>query len=88
MTSLALENKIYNSILIPHEPLYPLPHKLFWYTCFVHNFCPGLDKLSARSHKCVFLGFNRSKKGYTFFHPLLIIISILQMSPSLSLLLL
>jgi len=64
-----LNNKISNSILFPHEPLHPLPLKVLGYTCFVHNFSPGLDKLSLRSHKCVFLGLTRSQKGYKCFSP-------------------
>jgi len=71
MPSSVLENKIPHSILLPHESLHLLPPKVFGSTCFVHNFSPGLDKLSARSHKCVFLGFTRSQKGYKYFSPLL-----------------
>jgi len=52
-----LNNKIPHSILFPHEPLHPLPLKVFGSTCFLHNFSPGLDKLSPRSHRYVFLGF-------------------------------
>ena len=70
MSSSALDDKIPHSILFPHDPLHSLPPKVFWSKCFVHNFSPGLDKLSLRSHKCVFLGFTRSQKGYKFFSPL------------------
>jgi len=51
MSSSILENKISHSILFPRESLHLLPPKAFGSTCYVHNFCPGLDKLSARSHK-------------------------------------
>ena len=54
MSSSVLENKIPRSILFPHESLHPLPPKVFGSTCFVHNFSPGLDKLSARSHNVSF----------------------------------
>ena len=67
MPSSILENKIPHSILFPHEPLHPLPFKVFGFTCFVHNFCSGLGKLFVRSHKCVFLGFPRSQKEYKCF---------------------
>jgi len=71
MSSSVLENKIPHSILFPHESLHPLPPKVFGSKCFVHNFSFGLDKLSARSHKCVFLGFARSQKRYKCFLPTL-----------------
>jgi len=62
MSSSALKNKIPHSILFPHEPLHSLPLKVFGPSYFVHNFCHGLDKLSAQSHKCVSLGFTISEK--------------------------
>jgi len=69
MSCSVLENKIPHSILFPHKSLHLLPPKVFGFTHFVHNFSPRLDKLSARSHKCVFLGFTRSQKGYKCFSP-------------------
>jgi len=48
-----------------------IPYVVFESTCFVHNFSLGLDKLSPRSHKCVFLRFTRSQKGYKCFSPFL-----------------
>jgi len=62
MPSSVLKNNISHSILFPHEPLHPLPLRVFGSTCFVHNFSPNLDKLSLRPHKCVFLGFTRAQK--------------------------
>ena len=52
-----------HSILFSHN-LHPLPLKVFGSTCFVQNFSPDLDKLSIKTHKCVFLGFTRLQKGY------------------------
>jgi len=69
MLSSVLNNKIPHSILFPHEPLHLLPLKVFGSGCFVHNFGLGIDKLSTQSHKCVFLGFTRSQKGYKCFSP-------------------
>nr|KYP53746.1 Retrovirus-related Pol polyprotein from transposon TNT 1-94 [Cajanus cajan] len=69
MPSSVLNNQIHHSILFPNQPLYPLAPCVFGSTCFVHNHSPGLDKLSARSHKCVFLGYPRSQKGYKCFSP-------------------
>jgi len=60
MSSLVLDDKIPHSILFPHDPLQSLPPKVFGSKCLVHNFSPSLDKLSPKSHKCVFLGFTRS----------------------------
>jgi len=69
MPSLVLHNKISHSILFSHEPFHPLPLKVFRYTCFVHNFSPGVDKLSPWSHKCVFLRFTISQERYKCFSP-------------------
>jgi len=69
MLSSVLDDKIPHSILFPHDPLHSLPPKVFGSPCFVHNFSPGLDKLSHKSHKCVLLGFTRSQKGYKCFSP-------------------
>ena len=69
MPSSVLDKKIPHSILFPHDPLHSLPPKVFGSTCFVHSFSPGLDKLSPKSHKCVFLGFTISQKGYKCFPP-------------------
>ena len=67
--SSVLDNNIPNSILFLHEPLHPLPLRVFGSTSFVHNFSPDLEKLSLRSHKCVFLGFTRSQNLYKCFSP-------------------
>lgn len=64
MPSSVVNNKIPHSILFPNSPFHPIPPRVFGSTCFVHNLSPGLDKLSARSLKCVFLGYHRSQKGY------------------------
>ena len=69
MPSFVLEDKIPHSILFPHDPLQPLPPKVFRSICFVHHFSSDLDKLSPRSHKCFFLGFTRLQKGYKCFSP-------------------
>ena len=43
--------------------------RVFGCTCFVHNLTPGQDKLTAKSLKCVFLGYSRLQKGYRCFSP-------------------
>ncbi|XP_073224857.1 uncharacterized protein [Cicer arietinum] len=69
--SSVLDGNIPHSVLFPHTPLHPLPPRAFGSTCFVHNLSPDLDKLSARSLKCVFLGYHRSQKGYHCYSPTL-----------------
>ena len=36
---------------------------------FVQDLSPGLDKLSLRFIKCIFVGYSRTQKGYRCFHP-------------------
>ena len=38
-------------------------------TCFVQDLSPGLDKLSPRFIKCVFVGYYRTQKGYQCYNP-------------------
>lgn len=71
MPSSVLDDQTPHSILFPHTSLHPLQPRVFGSTCFVHNLSPGLDKLSARSLKCVFLGYHRSQKGYRCYSPTL-----------------
>lgn len=71
MPSIVLNDQILHSVLFPHTPLHPIFPHVFGSTCFVHNISPGLDKLLARSIKCVFLGYHRSQKGYRSFPPTL-----------------
>jgi len=49
-----LDNKIPHYILFLDEPLHLLSSKIFWSTCFIHNFDLSLDKLFPISRKCVF----------------------------------
>jgi len=67
MSSSVLDNKIRHSILFSHEPFHPFPLKGFGFTCFVHNFSHGFDKLFVRLQKCIILGFTRSEKEYKYF---------------------
>ncbi|GAU27876.1 hypothetical protein TSUD_159700 [Trifolium subterraneum] len=71
MPSSVLDGDIPHSVLFPNSPLHSLSPRVFGSTCFVHNLSPGLDKLSARSLKCVFLGYHRSQKGYRCYSPTL-----------------
>ncbi|MCI14428.1 hypothetical protein A2U01_0035559, partial [Trifolium medium] len=69
MPSFVLQNQIPYSILNPNNELYPIPLRVFGCTCFVHDLTPGKDKLSAKSLKCIFLGYSRIQKGYRCFCP-------------------
>ena len=64
MPSSVLHDQIPYSLLFPDQPLYFLPPRVFCCTCFVHILTSGLDKLSAKATKCIFLGYSRLQKGY------------------------
>jgi len=63
------QNQIPHSIIFPHDPLFHVSPRVFGCTCFVHDLSPGLDKLSAKAIKCVFLGYSRLKKDYKCYSP-------------------
>ena len=49
--------------------LQSLPPKVFGCTVFVHNSSPTRGKLDPKSHKCIFLGYSPSQKGYKCYCP-------------------
>lgn len=57
------------SLLYSDLPPFSLTPRVFGCVAFVHVFDLGLDKLSPRSRKCVFLGYSRTQKGYRCYHP-------------------
>lgn len=61
--------KCWNShcFLFPYQSLFPLPHKIFGWTCFVYDGCPQVIKLDSKSLKCVFSCYSRTHKGYCCF---------------------
>ena len=69
MPSSTLNNQIPHSLLFPTDPLYHLPPRVFGCVCFVHDLTPGKDKLTAKSIKCIFLGYARLQKGYRCYCP-------------------
>ncbi|KAG2406196.1 Retrovirus-related Pol polyprotein from transposon RE1 Retro element 1 [Vigna angularis] len=69
MPSSSLNNKIPHSVIFPNDTLYHVSLRVFGCMCFVHNVSPGLDKLSAKAIKCVFLGYSRLQKGYRCYSP-------------------
>jgi len=62
--SSSINNKVPHSILFLKEPLFHIHPRVFGSTCFVHDLSPGLDKLSPRAIKCVFLGYSSLQKGH------------------------
>ena len=46
------------------KELFSLPPRVFECIAFVQDLSPGLDKLSPRSIKCVFVGYLRTQRGY------------------------
>ena len=69
MPSSVLHDQIPHSILLPTQPLFYLPPRVFGCVCFVHILTPGQDKLSAKATKCVFLGYSRLQRGYRCYSP-------------------
>ena len=69
MPSSVLHDQIPHSILLPTQPLFYLPPRVFGCVCFVHILTPGQDILSTKATKCVFLGYSRLQRGYRCYFP-------------------
>lgn len=69
MPGISIDNKIPLQVLFPDQPLFSLKPKTLGCECFVHILPTRQDKLSARSLKCVFLGYSRHQKGSICYHP-------------------
>ena len=69
MFSSILHDQIPHSILLPTQPLFYLPPRVFGCICFVHILTPEQDKLSAKATKCVFFGYSRLQRGYRCYSP-------------------
>ena len=69
MPSSVLHDQIPHSTLLPTQPLFYLPPRVFGCVCFVHILTPRQDKLSAKATKCVFLGYSRLQRGYRCYSP-------------------
>ena len=69
MSSSVLHDQIPHSILLPNKPLFCLPPHVFSCVCFIHILTPRQDKLSAKSTKCVFLGYSHLQRGYRCYSP-------------------
>ena len=64
MPSYVLHDQIPHSVLLPNQPLFCLPPRVFGCACFVHILTHGQDKLSAKATECVFLGYSLLQRGY------------------------
>jgi len=69
MPSSILHGKISFSCLYPGKSIFSVPPHVFGCTYFVQDLSLGLDKLSPRSIKCVFVGYSRTQKGYRYYSP-------------------
>ena len=69
MTSSVLHDQIPHFVLLPNQPLFCLPPRVFSCVCFIHILTPGQDKLSTKATKCVFLGYSRLHMGYYCYSP-------------------
>ena len=69
MPSSVLHDQIPHSILLPTQPFFYLPPRVFDCVCFVHILTPRQDKLFAKATKCVFLGYSRLQRGYHCYFP-------------------
>ena len=64
MPSSVLHYQILYFVLLPNQPFFCLPPRVFGCVCFVHIITHGQDRLSAKATKCVFLGYSRLQRGY------------------------
>ena len=67
MPSSILNDQVSFSCLYSNKSFFFMAPRVFGCTCFVQDFSPGLDKLSPRSIKCIFVGYFRTKKGYRYY---------------------
>ena len=69
MPSSVLHDQIPHSILLPTQPLFYFPPRVFGCICFVHILTPRQDKLSVKATMCVLLGYSRLQRGYRCYSP-------------------
>jgi hypothetical protein len=66
-----LKGKSPFEILFADKSPFSVPLKVFGCVSFVHNLNPSRDKLDPRAHKCIFLGYSHTQKGYRYYSPFL-----------------
>jgi hypothetical protein len=69
MPSRILKGKSPFEMMIPGKNPSPIPPKVFGCVSFVHNHSPNRDKLDPRAHKCIFLDYFHTQKGYRCYSP-------------------
>ena len=69
MPSAPLGDEVPLRCLKPDSSLFSLILRVFGCVAFVQDLSPGLDKLSLRSIKCIFVGYSRTQRGSRCFHP-------------------
>jgi transposase InsO family protein len=69
MSSRILKSKSPFEMFFPGKNPFSVPPRVFGCVSFVHNHSPNRDKLDPRAHKCIFLGYSRTQKGYRCYSP-------------------
>jgi transposase InsO family protein len=69
MPSCILKGKSPFEMFFPEKNPFSVPPRIFGCVSFVHNHSPNRDKLDPRAHKCIFLGYSRTQKGYRCYSP-------------------
>jgi transposase InsO family protein len=69
MPSRILKGKSPFEMFFPGKNPFSVPPRVFGCVSFVHNHSPNRDKLDPRAHKCIFLGYSRTQKGYWCYSP-------------------
>jgi hypothetical protein len=69
MASRILKGKSPFEMFFPGKNPFSVPPRVFGCVSFVHNHSPNRDKLDPRAHKCIFLGYSRTQKGYRCYSP-------------------
>ena len=64
-----LKGKSPFEMMFPGKNPFPIPPKVFGCVSFVHNHSPNRDKLDPRAHKCIFLDYSHTQKGYRCYSP-------------------
>ena len=69
MPSRILKGKSPFKMFFPGKNPFFVPLRVFGCVSFVHNHSPNRDKLDPCAHKCIFLGYSRTQKGYRCYRP-------------------